>query len=66
MARRNKSHKGIAKRFRVTAKGKIKFQKTGKRHLNAHMTGNTKRKKDQPSVHEGTVAKKYVRVLEGK
>lgn len=66
MARRNKTHKGVQKRFRATAKGKIKFQRVGKRHLNAHMSGDEKRKRDQPAVVEGTVAKKYIRVMEGK
>ncbi len=28
-----KTHKGAAKRLRVTKNGKVKFQKAGKRHL---------------------------------
>nr|WP_042187182.1 50S ribosomal protein L35 [Kibdelosporangium sp. MJ126-NF4]CEL17874.1 LSU ribosomal protein L35p [Kibdelosporangium sp. MJ126-NF4] len=30
---KNKTHKGTAKRFRVTAKGKLKREQAGRRHI---------------------------------
>ncbi len=35
-----KSHKGLLKRVKVTARGKVKFHRCGKGHLNSHMTGS--------------------------
>lgn len=34
-----KSHKGIQKRFKVTATGKIKHKRAGSSHLNSHKSG---------------------------
>jgi large subunit ribosomal protein L35 len=39
-----KSHKGLLKRIRLTAKKKIKFPQHGKRHINSHFTGSQVRK----------------------
>ena len=33
MARKNKTHKGVAARFKVTATGKIFHKRSGRRHL---------------------------------
>jgi len=33
-----KSHKGLLKRVRVTARGKVKHQPAGKSHLNSRMS----------------------------
>ena len=33
-----KTHKGVKKRFRATAKGKIKHRRAGTSHLNSRMT----------------------------
>ena len=38
-----KTYKGIAKRFRVTATGKLKRKQAGKKHLNSHTSGKRKR-----------------------
>jgi len=43
MASKNKTNKSVKKRVRVTATGKLKYNKVGRRHLNAHM--RTKRKR---------------------
>lgn len=40
-----KGHKGLAKRTRITAKGKVRFNKPGKNHINSHMDGTTLRNK---------------------
>ena len=56
-----KTHKGSRKRFKVTATGKIKRQKAGKKHLLSHKTGKRKRQLRRPEVVTGVVARKYVR-----
>lgn len=45
-----KSHKGLLKRVTVTAKGKVKFSKTGSGHLLSHKSGDERRKLRQRSV----------------
>ena len=39
-----KSHKGLLKRVKITAKGKVKWSKPFKGHLNSHMSGDKLRK----------------------
>ena len=34
-----KSHKGIKKRFKITATGKVKHKRAGSSHLNSHKSG---------------------------
>ena len=38
-----KTRRSAAKRFKVTAKGKIKRRRSGLRHINTHMTRKRKR-----------------------
>lgn len=38
-----KTHSGAAKRLKMNKKGKVKFQKAGKRHLLEHKSSKTKR-----------------------
>jgi large subunit ribosomal protein L35 len=38
-----KTHKASAKRFRVSAGGKLKRAQAGKKHLNSHKSGKRKR-----------------------
>ena len=45
-----KTHKGLAKRVRITGSGKVKFNKRGKRHRNSHMSGDTIRGLNRPNV----------------
>jgi large subunit ribosomal protein L35 len=40
---KQKTHKGVKKRFRVTAKGKVKHRSAGTSHLAARMTQKRKR-----------------------
>jgi large subunit ribosomal protein L35 len=58
-----KTHKSARKRFKVTAGGKLKRQKAGKKHLLSHKTGKRKRHLRQPTVETGKVARKYIKVL---
>lgn len=53
-----KTHKGLAKRVRVTGTGKVKHKKSGRSHLNSGMSGDEKRKKAQPKMAHSTVARK--------
>jgi large subunit ribosomal protein L35 len=43
MANKNKTNKSVKKRVKVTATGKLKYAKVGRRHLNAHMNAKRKR-----------------------
>jgi large subunit ribosomal protein L35 len=40
---KQKTHKGVKKRFRVTAKGKVKHRQSGTSHLAARKTHKRKR-----------------------
>ena len=55
-----KTHKSIRKRFRVTAKGKLKRRQAGKKHLLSHKTGKRKRHLRSPITQELAIPKKYV------
>jgi large subunit ribosomal protein L35 len=35
-----KSHKGLLKRVKITARGRVKFKRSCSSHLNSHMSGN--------------------------
>ena len=34
-----KSHKGLLKRVKITARGRVKFKRSCSSHLNSHMSG---------------------------
>lgn len=65
MPNKNKTNKSVAKRFKVTAHGKLKYAKTNRRHLNAHIASKRLRRLRQPGVISGrpAVQKKYKMVL---
>jgi large subunit ribosomal protein L35 len=53
-----KTHSGAKKRFRITAKGKIKYKKAGLRHL---LTGDSRKKKRhlrKPAIMEAELGKR--------
>ena len=53
-----KTHRGAAKRFRVTAGGKIKRSKAYKRHILTSKTAKRKRQLDQDTlVSDGDLAR---------
>lgn len=58
-----KTHKGIAKRVKITANGKIKFHKRGKRHRNSHMSGDTIRGLNRPNVMSRAAARSLEKKL---
>ena len=59
-----KTHKGIAKRVRVTGTGKVKFKKGGMGHLTGHMSGRIRRRLNETSFVKGKFASK-IKVLIG-
>ncbi len=63
MATRNKTNRSLKKRFGITANKKLKHQKVGKRHLNAHMTGKRKRQLDRPGIMTGPIAERYLTAM---
>jgi len=62
---KQKTHKGSKKRFRVTATGKLKRTRAGKKHLNSHKSGKRKRQLRRPLVEGGRLPGKYVAIVGG-
>jgi large subunit ribosomal protein L35 len=60
-----KAHKGAKKRFRVTAKGKLKRSHAGKKHLLSTKTGKRKRHLRGKVIETDKMAKKYVELMGG-
>jgi large subunit ribosomal protein L35 len=58
-----KTYKSLKKRFRVTAKGKLKRRQAGKKHLESHKSGKRKRQLRAPITQDRKLAKKYVRLI---
>jgi large subunit ribosomal protein L35 len=57
-----KSHKATVKRFRVTAKGKLKQRHTGQDHFNARDTGKASRAKRR-DVSTTDTLQKTIKIL---
>jgi large subunit ribosomal protein L35 len=62
---KQKTHKGVKKRFRVTAKGKVKHRQAGTSHLAARMTHKRKRMLRGTKVLAPEFTKQIVEVLAG-
>jgi len=58
-----KTHKGIKKRVKVTARGKIKFHKHNKGHLQSRKTGNHRRRLRRTKTITGPYADKMIQLL---
>lgn len=58
-----KTRKAVACRFRVTATGKLKASKPGKRHLLTHKTAKRKRQLRQPGLLDKGHLKTYKRLM---
>ena len=55
---KQKTHKGLSKRIRISPNGKVKFGKVGKGHLLSHKSSNRKRKLNRIGVmHPAETAK---------
>lgn len=58
MSAKQKTHKGAAKRFKVTAKGKVKHKRSFAGHLMSGKPGHRKRRLRQAAfLHESVAAK---------
>lgn len=53
-----KTHKGLTKRFRVTANGKVVHKRPNAGHLLSGKSGDRKRKLRRPSVLQGIIAER--------
>jgi len=58
-----KTHKGIAKRFKITGTGKVKFRKPGQRHLRRKKTTKQVRAGNQDQVLAEGMARRVIRAL---
>jgi len=58
-----KTHKGTAKRFKVTAKGKVKYKHPGGSHLMNSKNAKRRRRIAGPAVFTGVYADKIVLAL---
>jgi len=58
-----KTHKGAKKRFKISANGKLLFQKQGKRHILTSKNRKRKRRLKETGVITGTVAKNIAKIM---
>ena len=58
-----KLHKGLSKRVKVTAKGKVKYAKPGKNHINSHMSGSEIRTKRTKNIAKSGDIKRLQKML---
>jgi large subunit ribosomal protein L35 len=62
---KQKTHKGSKKRFRVTARGKVKHRQAGTSHLQSRLTKKRRRNLRGTRVLDGMDAKRIVIALAG-
>ncbi len=60
---KQKTHKGMQKRFKITASGKAKHRKANRGHILGKKSGDRKRSLRNDGVVTGTVAKKIAEAL---
>ena len=58
-----KTNRAAAKRFKVTAKGKVKRRRAFLRHINSHKTRKQKRRLGKPALVDKTNEKAIKRLL---
>ncbi len=58
-----KTHKGIKKRFKITANGKVRYKRSNAGHLMSGKSGNRCRSMRRPAIMQGTVQKRIKRAL---
>ena len=58
-----KTHKGIAKRFKITGSGKVKFRKPGQRHLRRKKTTKLVRACNQDQILDEGMARRVIRAI---
>ena len=62
---KQKTHKGVKKRFRITAKGKVKHRRAGTSHLQVRLTSKRKRKLRSSTQVEGKFAGEVKKMIQG-
>lgn len=60
---KQKTHKGISKRVKITAKGKVRHKSAFAGHLMSSKSGNRRRSLRKPSFIVGALAKNIKRML---
>jgi large subunit ribosomal protein L35 len=60
---KQKTHKGLAKRLRLTKSGKVKRSQAGRGHLMSHKSGNKVRKLRRSVLVKCQIAKTYAYLL---
>ena len=60
---KQKTHKALKKRVKVTATGKVKFHKHNKGHLQSGKSGNRRRRLRGTTALTGPFAKKMITLL---
>ena len=60
---KHKTHKGIKKRVKITATGKVKFHKHNKGHLQSAKSGNRRRRLRGTTSLSGPFADKMITLL---
>ncbi len=60
---KNKPHKGLLKRVRLTKSGRVKMQRAGGRHLRSHKQAEVLRRYRQPVYAAKAEAKRLSRLL---
>jgi large subunit ribosomal protein L35 len=58
-----KTHKGVRRRVKLTASGKVRYKKSFASHLMSGKGGKRSRKSRRPSFLSGSVAKKVREAL---
>ncbi len=66
MPRHNKSHKGLRKRFKITAKGKVKYKRPGASHLMSGKSAKRRRRMRNAGIMNPLGAKKVKACLQGR
>lgn len=62
---KQKTHKGVAKRVKVSARGKVRHKPASSNHLMSGKSGNRKRSLRKPRFIEGAFARTLKRMLAG-
>jgi large subunit ribosomal protein L35 len=62
---KQKTHKGIKKRFRATASGKVKHRRSGTSHLASHKTHKMKRNRRGTKVLHEEFTTQIITMLAG-
>ncbi len=62
---KQKTNKGVKKRMKITATGKVKHHKSNRRHLMTNRTSKVKRHSRRTEVETGRVARKYILAMGG-